>query len=240
MTADAGSGGSAGAPPPRAGRRPSTTCDQIADVALDLFSASGFSSVSVDDIALAAGIARRTLFRYYSSKNAIPWGDFDGHLRHFAEVLDGTDPRAGLRSALRTALLDFNSVEDFQTDRHRERMRLILQTAELQAYSMTMYEGWRAVVARFVASRTGAQPGDLVPQTIAWGMLGVALSAYEYWLADGHPGGPGESDQHGASGKAGEGGGDSREIAAGSGRTPVSLSQAMGDAFDAFADGLPT
>lgn len=250
MTADAGAGGSAGDSPPRAGRRPSTTCDQIADVALDLFSANGFSSVSVDDIALAAGIARRTLFRYYSSKNAIPWGDFDGHLRHFAEVLDGTDPRAGLRSALRTALLDFNSVEDFQTDRHRERMRLILQTAELQAYSMTMYEGWRAVVARFVASRTGAQPGDLVPQTIAWGMLGVALSAYEYWLADGDRAGlgtPGEDGTGGAGGDSGNNNGESRRDRGevgnrppDSGGKPVSLSQAMGDAFDAFADGLPT
>ena len=31
----------------------------------------------MDDVALASGIARRTLFRYYSTKSAIPWGDFD-------------------------------------------------------------------------------------------------------------------------------------------------------------------
>lgn len=167
----------------RVGRRRSTTCDHIADVALDLFSTYGFSEVSVDDVALASGIARRTLFRYYSSKNAIPWGDFDAHLRHFATVLDRAEPNAPLRTALRDALLDFNSVDDFQTERHRERMRLILQTAELQAYSMTMYAGWRAVVADFVAGRLGARPGDLVPQTVAWSMLGVALAAYEYWLA---------------------------------------------------------
>ena len=189
----------------RVGRRRSTTCDHIADVALDLFSTYGFSEVSVDDVALASGIARRTLFRYYSSKNAIPWGDFDAHLRHFATVLDRTEPDAPLRSALRDALLDFNSVDDFQTERHRERMRLILQTAELQAYSMTMYAGWRAVVADFVAGRLGARPGDLVPQTVAWSMLGVALAAYEYWLA--HEG--------------------------------VPLSEAMGEAFDTVAAGIP-
>lgn len=189
----------------RVGRRRSTTCDHIADVALDLFSTYGFSEVSVDDVALASGIARRTLFRYYSSKNAIPWGDFDAHLRHFATVLDRAEPDAPLRSALRDALLDFNSVDDFQTERHRERMRLILQTAELQAYSMTMYAGWRAVVADFVAGRLGARPGDLVPQTVAWSMLGVALAAYEYWLA--HEG--------------------------------VPLSEAMGEAFDTVAAGIP-
>ncbi len=173
-----------GAARARVGRRRSTTCDHISDVALDLFSNYGFSEVSVDDVALASGIARRTLFRYYSSKNAIPWGDFDAHLRNFATVLEGTEPTASLRAALRAALLDFNSFDDFQTERHRERMRLILHTAELQAYSMTMYAGWRAVVGDFVARRLGAKAGDLVPQTIAWTMLGVALSAYEYWLAD--------------------------------------------------------
>lgn len=169
--------------PVRAGRRRSTTQDHIADVALELFATHGFGEVSVDDVASASGIARRTLFRYYSSKNAIPWGDFDSHLRHFAELLERADPAAPMKTALRAALLDFNTFADSETPRHRRRMRVILQTPELQAYSMTMYAGWRAVVATFVARRTGAQPDSLMPQTVAWLMLGVALSAYEYWLA---------------------------------------------------------
>jgi hypothetical protein len=61
---------------------------------------------------------------------------------------------------------------------------VILQTAALQAYSMTMYAGWRAVIAAFVADRSGVKPADLIPQTVAWTMLGVALAAYEHWLAD--------------------------------------------------------
>ena len=63
-------------------------------------------------------------------------------------------------------------------------MRVILQTDELQAYSMTMYGGWRGVIADFVARRVGAKPTDLLPQTVAWVMLGIALSAYGQWLAD--------------------------------------------------------
>lgn len=189
----------------RAGRRRSTTPDHIADIALELFAAYGFDDVSVDDVALAAGIARRTLFRYYSSKNAIPWGDFDAHLRHFAALLDSTDPDLPLAPALRAALLDFNTFDGSETVRHRQRMRVILETPGLQAYSMTMYAGWRDVVARFVARRTGADPADLVPQTVAWLMLGVALAAYQHWLGD----------------------------------ETVSLRHALGDAFDAVANGLP-
>jgi TetR/AcrR family transcriptional regulator, regulator of mycofactocin system len=168
----------------RVGRRRSTTWDHISNVAIDLFAARGFDEVSVDDIAAAAGIARRTLFRYYPSKNALPWGDFDAHLEHMRDLLAGLDPDVPIGDALRTALLAFNSFGENETARHRRRMRVILETAALQAYSMTMYAGWRAVVAAFVARRLGAKPEDLLPQTVAWTMLGVALSAYEHWLAD--------------------------------------------------------
>jgi TetR/AcrR family transcriptional regulator, regulator of mycofactocin system len=169
---------------PRVGRRRSTTPQHISDMAIELFTERGFAEVSVDDVAQAAGIARRSVFRYYASKNAIPWGDFDAHLRHLSELLDEVDSDMPLGDALRAALLSFNTFDESETARHRQRMRLILQTAELQAYSMTMYAGWREVIANFVAHRTGATTADLRPQTVAWMMLGVALSAYEHWLDD--------------------------------------------------------
>ncbi|MFY9918100.1 MAG: mycofactocin system transcriptional regulator [Mycobacterium sp.] len=168
----------------RVGRRRSTTWDHLSNVAIDLFAARGFDDVSVDDVAHAAGIARRTLFRYYPSKSALPWGDFDAHLERMRDQLAELDPSVPIGDALRTALLAFNTFDESETARHRQRMRVILQTAELQAYSMTMYAGWRAVVATFVARRLGVKAGDLVPQTVAWTMLGVALSAYEHWLGD--------------------------------------------------------
>lgn len=168
----------------RVGRRRSTTWDHLSNVAIDLFAARGFDDVSVDDVAHAAGIARRTLFRYYPSKSALPWGDFDAHLERMRDQLVELDPSVPIGDALRTALLAFNTFDESETARHRQRMRVILQTAELQAYSMTMYAGWRAVVAAFVTRRLGVKAGDLVPQTVAWTMLGVALSAYEHWLGD--------------------------------------------------------
>jgi hypothetical protein len=49
---------------------------------------------------------------------------------------------------------------------------------------MLMYAGWREVVADHVAAVTGERPGDHRPQTVAWLLLGIALAAYEQWLAD--------------------------------------------------------
>ena len=171
-------------PAPTRGRPPRTSHDQLANTALTLFVRDGFEETTLDDIAAAVGVGRRTLFRYYASKNAIPWGDFDNHLAHLRDLLDNVDADVRLADALRAALLAFNTFDECEMARHRQRMRVILQTAELQAYSMTMYAGWREVIAGFVARRLDCKTTDLAPQTVAWTMLGAALSAYEHWLGD--------------------------------------------------------
>ena len=96
----------------RVGRRRSTTTDHLSNVAIDLFAARGFDEVSVDDVAHAAGIARRTLFRYYPSKSALPWGDFDAHLELMRDQLADLDPGVPIGDALRTALLAFNTFDE--------------------------------------------------------------------------------------------------------------------------------
>ena len=43
--------------------------DVIWDAAIDLFTQDGFDDTTVDDIARAAGVSRRSFFRYFSSKS---------------------------------------------------------------------------------------------------------------------------------------------------------------------------
>ena len=111
------------------GRPPATSRAHVAHVALELFAARGYEKTTLDDVAAAVGVSRRTLFRYYASKNALPWGDFDAHLDHMRELLNDLDPDVPIGQALRTALLAFNSFDAQETARHRQRMRVILETA---------------------------------------------------------------------------------------------------------------
>lgn len=168
----------------RVGRRPSTTRGQLGDLGIELFASKGFDETSIDDIAEAAGIARRTFFRYFPSKNAVPWGDFDTQLAALRAHLDDLPADIALPDALRSALLQFNTFPLEETAIHRQRMSLILGNAALQSYSMVMYEGWRAVIADYVAARTNRAPTDHLPRTVGWILLGIAISAYEQWLAD--------------------------------------------------------
>ena len=90
-------------------------------------------------------------------------------------------PRAmPISAALRSALLSFNTFDASETIRHRQRMRIILQTAELQAYSMTMYAGWREVIA---GRRPHALPADGPKQPLIARMQDLAFSADELGAA---------------------------------------------------------
>jgi TetR/AcrR family transcriptional regulator, regulator of mycofactocin system len=75
------------------GRRPSTSRAELERVALDLFTSRGFEETTVDDVAAAAGIGRRTFFRYYASKNDAVWGDFDAQLEKLRQWFDQCTPR---------------------------------------------------------------------------------------------------------------------------------------------------
>lgn len=170
--------------PRRVGRRPVTSRSEIEHIALDLFTDRGFETTTVDDIAAAAGIGRRTVFRYYASKNDIPWGAFDEQLDRMRATFAALPTDLPVMVGVRAAVLDFNEVHVDEQPWHRRRLRLILGTPALQAHSTLRYAAWRQVVADYAAARLGLPPDGLVPQTIGHASLGVALAAYERWLAD--------------------------------------------------------
>ncbi|MEV0084576.1 mycofactocin system transcriptional regulator [Saccharopolyspora sp. NPDC050642] len=159
-----------------------TTAAELEQVAFELFDEQGFEQTTITDIARAAGIARRTFFHYFPSKNDIPWGDFDGELDRMRADLRAAPPESPLMDAIRHCLVEFNRVAPEQVPAHRRRMRLILGVPALQAHSTLRFRAWRQVVAEFVGDRLGEPADGLAPQAIAHATLGVAVAAYEQWL----------------------------------------------------------
>jgi TetR/AcrR family transcriptional regulator, regulator of mycofactocin system len=168
------------------GRPAVTSRDELAAVALDLFAERGFEQTTLDDLAEAAGIGRRTFFRYFPSKNDVVYGDFDGALDELRARLAATPADVPLLDGIRAAVLAFNALPEGAEGQHRVRMSLVLHTPALQAHSTLRYAGWRSVVAQHVAERTGAAPDDAHPRLVAHLALACAVAAYEQWL--GQPG----------------------------------------------------
>jgi TetR/AcrR family transcriptional regulator, regulator of mycofactocin system len=166
------------------GRPPVTSRAELEQVALELFGERGFASTTVDDIAEASGVGRRTFFRYYPSKNDVVWGAFDELLRGMERWLQESDPAVPVLDAVTDAVARFNSLPPEAIPAHRQRMAMILHVPALQAHSNLRYAEWRAVIARFVAGRLGEPEDAPLPQLVGHVALGAAVASYEQWLAD--------------------------------------------------------
>jgi AcrR family transcriptional regulator len=59
------------------------TLQRIVETGMDAFLAKGFEATTLDEIAAAAGISRRTFFRYFASKDEI----LLGYLRVYADAI---------------------------------------------------------------------------------------------------------------------------------------------------------
>lgn len=167
----------------KVGRRVHLSRAELSHIALELFHERGFEETTMDEIALAAGIGRRTLFRYFSSKNELPWGDFEQEIEKMREHLAEIDDSVPLATALRNAIIDFNRFPESEITVHRERMHLLLSVPSLIAHSALRYASWRQVIAEFVARRAGVREDTLDAQIVAWTCLGASISAYELWLS---------------------------------------------------------
>ena len=157
---------------------------RVERAALDLFTRRGFEHVTTDEVADAAGISRRTFFRYYATKADAVWGDFVGHVGRLEELLAAADAARPVLPSVCAAYVQVNDYADAELPLLRERMKLILTEPALLAHSQLRHAEVDRAVARYVAGRTGGSAADLVPRLVAATTRAAATTAFEAWLAD--------------------------------------------------------
>ncbi len=175
-------GGAGGGPTePSRGRPASTSRQDVARAALDLFARQGYDATTVDEIAAAVGISRRTFFRYFESKPDVVWGEFDAELVRLRARLDEAPATEPLMDVVRRSVMATNRFGAGELEELRIRMVLIGTVPTLVAHSAVRYQEWCDVVAGFAAGRMGGSPDDLGPQTVARAALGAAMAAFACW-----------------------------------------------------------
>ncbi|MFJ6416542.1 TetR family transcriptional regulator [Paeniglutamicibacter sp. NPDC091659] len=136
-----------------AGRPPSIDPDAVAAVAVRLFAARGYEATSMDEVAAAAGIGRKSLYRYFPSKPALVWGGFEVATAASREILGRRhepvpgDPLEVLPAAAEASV---RALPDLAVT--RGRLRLIAEHPELGAQSYAMLGGQRQAVVDFLVS----------------------------------------------------------------------------------------
>ena len=165
------------------------TAADLEEAALELFCTKGFDAVTIDDIAAAADVSRRTFFRYFASKEDVILSDHPKRLDELQAALNRRPADEPALTALRHAILSLADSYEEQRDHMLARFRLVTDTPALEARSLCLQRNWETSVTAMLAERMGVDPAkDLRPGTVAATTMAAMRVATANWLAGGGQG----------------------------------------------------
>jgi AcrR family transcriptional regulator len=155
--------------------------EALAAAATDLFVANGFEQTTVERIARAAGVSRRTFFRYFESKEDV--------LAHHADQL-GERLYSALATrplsepplvAIRHALVPAVEAGLESPDVLRCTIRLLRETNSLRRVVMARRNRLEERVAALMARRLGKRAADHAPMLLAFLTRALIDTAFNAW-----------------------------------------------------------
>jgi mycofactocin system transcriptional regulator len=169
----------------RRGRPSGTSARALELTALELFTRQGFDDTTVEQIANAAGVSKRTFFRYFDSKTDVLWHEFDTEVEELRAAFAAADPALPLLDAIRTVVIAVNRYGADDVAELRDRMNLIATVPALQASAAVHYDRWESAVAEYAAARLGQPADSLFPLSLARATLAVCRAAFDRWAVRG-------------------------------------------------------
>ncbi len=152
--------------------------EQVMSAAWTLFAERGFDATTVDEIARAAGMSRRSFFRYFPNKEDVLLDRLVERDDAVAAALSARpateEPWAAIRAALRPLVQ--------ATDAHAVRARrlvLMLREPALGALLVERRRRWLATIAPLLATRMGDAMGDGPDGVRAMAVAAAALACLE-------------------------------------------------------------
>nr|WP_203644857.1 TetR family transcriptional regulator [Streptomyces sp. SID14478] len=160
-------------------RKRQLVSDELTESALQLLAIKGFDAVTVDEIVAAAGVSKRTFFRYFASKEDVVvqfLTDMGADMRTaLAQCPVDEGPAGALLRAVRVPVTKCAA----DSERALRVVQLILRTPALLARFLERQAQWRDDLAQVLAERVGLDAeSDLYPRLAA----GTALTAFHVVL----------------------------------------------------------
>jgi AcrR family transcriptional regulator len=153
----------------------------LAGTALELFAAKGYDNTTVEEVAAAAGVSRRTLFNYFRNKEDLALSSLSeqGELiaARFAERPADEDVWESLQAAFRV-------LDDIETtpERRLEMVKLLFGNDSLRAGHAEKQARWQDLLAPLIEPRLPkSEHRDLQARAIAGAAITCLQAANEEW-----------------------------------------------------------
>ncbi|GGK52795.1 TetR family transcriptional regulator [Salinarimonas ramus] len=158
----------------------------IAATALVLFEEKGFDRVTVDEIASASGISRRSFFRYFATKEDVV---VSGHAAFGEKIIERVKARPADEDVWVSLRRGYDVLVE-NVDRNPEgaarTMRVINGTASLRAHTLEKHSAWAVGLAPEIARRLGDADGRRLE---ADALVHASFACLDVALAHFDPGG---------------------------------------------------
>ena len=158
---------------------------EIARVALRLFTDHGFEGTTADQIAAAAGISRSTFFRYFATKDEVVLGQFEQKGHELVAEVRARPSSESAWAALHQGFLEVvrRGSSGFGSDDTAVRLaQLQVYNGALRAAGLSQRARWRSMLAPEIASRLGTSfDDDPRPAALAAAAIGCLETAVVMW-----------------------------------------------------------
>ncbi len=155
---------------------------EIGDAAMRLFLDAGFDAVTMDQIAREAGISRRSLFRYFGTKEDIVLGNLTEMGRASADMLRARPAGEPPWTALRAAFEVFVTDPAYSPEFAFRIARMVHRTPSLRARRLEKQLLWLDLLVPPIRARLTGGDAELRAQAIVASALACLDTATEMWI----------------------------------------------------------
>ena len=177
-------------------RKRQQTWGLIAQTARRLFKERSFDAVTVDDIARAADVSRKTVFNYFPSKEDLLFSGMEVYEAQLLEAIRARKPGESILTAFMGFVTEPRGLLAAEDPDAGERLaalsRLIAGSPRLLAREQQIYAGYAAALAALISDETRARADDVTPWIAANAMIGVHKALVDHvrrrrWPANATP-----------------------------------------------------
>ena len=160
------------------GRPVTTDPAAVGLTALKLFTELGIDKVTMDDVAIEAGISRSNLFRIFPSKAAVVWGGMH-RITEELKIQLANNPETSVVKLLHQSWVGAVRVLDNSIDTVRLRLKLIGSSPEVYGWGHAQLEEARKVLEAAIARIEG--PNSVRPKMISSALIAASMSVLTWW-----------------------------------------------------------